>query len=772
MARIIFLLVFFLLNTQAQDLKKVSIQFQWKHQYQYAGFYAAIEKGFYKDIGVEVSLKEWNNNIDTLSELGSGKFTFAVVGSADALDGIFSGVPVSIISAYMRKTPIALATKPDIYFPEDLKDKKIMAVEADLKNAMFFNMWKEANIDVNDLNIVDRNFSIDEFISGEVDAIEIYTTDEVYELASKNVYFNIIDNSNFGTDFYDTMLITLDSFAKSNPNFISKFKEATNKGWLYALDNKEEMLDLITAKYNTQNKSREALSFEASRLNSIIESKNSEIGEVSSLKLDEIAQIYYEMGVVSEVPNMEKYIFSYKDTKKINLSNEEKIFLKNEKTLKVCVNPNWHASNVDINDKDHEHQGLAESMVQKISSILNMPLEYVETKSWTESLEFAKAGKCDIFPIISKTKDRESWLNFTKTYFSQPLVVATNNEHIYVEDFSQLKNAKMALVKDYAYIEEIKELYPNLEIVKVNSPLEGLLKAKRGEVFGYIDVPSSIAFLIKNEGLSNIKLVGKLKDVSLKLTIGTPKNKPLLNSIMTKAIDVISPSFIKRILNDFYTIKYEKGIDYKLVKQISFASLLVFVLMFYWARKVKRANSMLKQVQADLEVKNKQLKKVSITDNLTGLYNRHKLDDVLYSEVDRFNRYEREFGVILLDIDYFKKVNDTYGHQLGDYVLVEVANLLKESTRVSDVVGRWGGEEFIIVCVETNCEGLNIIAEKCRAAIENYKFDKVGKVTASFGLAAYSKNIDLDELISHADHCLYKAKENGRNQVSSNCTLL
>ncbi|MBU3013964.1 diguanylate cyclase [Poseidonibacter lekithochrous] len=168
-----------------------------------------------------------------------------------------------------------------------------------------------------------------------------------------------------------------------------------------------------------------------------------------------------------------------------------------------------------------------------------------------------------------------------------------------------------------------------------------------------------------------------------------------------------------------------------------------------------------------LREKNKQLKQLSITDKLTGLYNRIKLDTALDYAVEQFNRYNTIFGVIIVDIDFFKSVNDTYGHQVGDTILVEFSSLMKKYIRKTDFIGRWGGEEFMIVCSETSLENMLVLANKLREKIETYNFSIVKHKTASFGVSIYKKGETLDSMIARADQALYVAKDRGRNKVET-----
>ena len=182
-------------------------------------------------------------------------------------------------------------------------------------------------------------------------------------------------------------------------------------------------------------------------------------------------------------------------------------------------------------------------------------------------------------------------------------------------------------------------------------------------------------------------------------------------------------------------------------------------------KKTEQALSELAHTQQELERQNIILEELSITDHLTKLFNRSKLDKVLLSEIARAERYGHHFGVMLLDIDHFKNVNDTHGHHVGDDVLVTIAFLLKKHTRTNDIVGRWGGEEFLIICPETNRDGVLALAEKLRASLENCAFPVVGQKTSSFGVSMYLSGDIGNSIVARADKALYKAKSNGRNCI-------
>ncbi|MCX6075610.1 MAG: diguanylate cyclase [Campylobacterales bacterium] len=160
-----------------------------------------------------------------------------------------------------------------------------------------------------------------------------------------------------------------------------------------------------------------------------------------------------------------------------------------------------------------------------------------------------------------------------------------------------------------------------------------------------------------------------------------------------------------------------------------------------------------------------ELQKVAYTDHLTKLMNRIKIDEMLERCANSYKRYKNIYSVILLDIDHFKLVNDTYGHLVGDDVLKHVAKILSKNTRNIDLVGRWGGEEFLIITKETNIEGASALAEKIKKSVESYEFEIVKNQTISLGVAQIKENETIDELLKRADDALYEAKESGRNRV-------
>ncbi|WP_057832441.1 GGDEF domain-containing protein [Colwellia sp. TT2012] len=154
------------------------------------------------------------------------------------------------------------------------------------------------------------------------------------------------------------------------------------------------------------------------------------------------------------------------------------------------------------------------------------------------------------------------------------------------------------------------------------------------------------------------------------------------------------------------------------------------------------------------------------TDPLLGLINRASGLEYIINEIKILKSSTSKSSLIMYDIDHFKKVNDTYGHDVGDYILKAVTNIVIRESRSSDISVRWGGEEFIVICPNTNLKNAVLLAERFRASIENYVFENHIKVTASFGVIELNKHEQSQEQLIKVDEYVYQSKANGRNQVT------
>ncbi len=238
----------------------------------------------------------------------------------------------------------------------------------------------------------------------------------------------------------------------------------------------------------------------------------------------------------------------------------------------------------------------------------------------------------------------------------------------------------------------------------------------------------------------------------------------LLN--LESVLEIVHPDFrekVKRIVQE--RLKGIKKIHRYEIKVITKSGKEKWVEVSSSATKYKGRNVGIGFVQDITERKEfeEKLKKLATTDSLTGILNRYAFNKFLEEEIFRAERYGTNFSIVLFDIDNFKSINDTYGHLTGDKILKEIANLVNNTIRKSDVFARWGGEEFIILI--PNGSNVVQVAEKIRKIIENNNFFDLPKVTVSLGTTKYKKGDTIDSIIKRADKALYNAKENGKNRV-------
>jgi diguanylate cyclase (GGDEF)-like protein len=191
----------------------------------------------------------------------------------------------------------------------------------------------------------------------------------------------------------------------------------------------------------------------------------------------------------------------------------------------------------------------------------------------------------------------------------------------------------------------------------------------------------------------------------------------------------------------------------------------ITALFYFFGREHGIRDSVQLEKRLELQSEAEGLKIRASTDRLTGLFNRAMFDETLAQELARSHRYRTPFALVLYDVDHFKEVNDVYGHQMGDRVLVQLSEVVAGGLRQVDFLARWGGEEFVILLPGIGCELAGLAAEKLRAVVAQTAFDQVGSISCSFGVAEFSEGDSSESLIARADNALYRAKMNGRNRV-------
>jgi len=430
-------------------------------------------------------------------------------------------------------------------------------------------------------------------------------------------------------------------------------------------------------------------------------------------------------------------------------------------TITMCVDPNWLPYE-KINSKN-EHIGIAADYFELLTKHTGVKFKLVVTQSWADSQKYVQQGKCQILSLLNKTPERSKYLNFTQPYLRAVVVLVGQESTNFISGLTSISDQTLAVVEGYIYLNYIRENFPNIKIILVGRMEDTLVSVAKGNAdLAIASMPVALHF-ISELGLSNLKIVGNTNIIN-DLRIGVHKSKPELVALLDKAISEIDPVDIAKIKRRWRQVRIERGTDYVLIFRVAFIFLIILVFFLYRYFILQRFSKKQNALNIKLQIANEKLTYLSSTDYLTKIANRAKIESLLQREVARCQRYLNSFVLIIFDIDYFKKVNDTRGHQIGDRVLIDIANRANSVLRDSDFIGRWGGEEFLIVCPNSNISGAKVLAEKLR---NNFcQLDIEGcKVTVSFGVAEFRIDDSVEDIIFRADQALYKAKDTGRNKV-------
>ena len=443
------------------------------------------------------------------------------------------------------------------------------------------------------------------------------------------------------------------------------------------------------------------------------------------------------------------------DNKNLLLTPQEQAWRKQHPVATMCVDPDWMP--YEKIDEKGQHIGIAADYMQMFARSIQMQLKLVPTTSWTQSEEFARSGKCDLLSFLNYSEKRSQFMNFTDPYVEAPVVLVSRQEVTYLDGLKSLAGETIAMVKGYVYEDIIREQYPSIRIVFVDTMDDGLKQVSAGKIYATIGSLYIITSQIQKLGLTNLKIAGHTS-ITNQFRIGVNKQKPELLSLFQKAVQARDPQQENDILRRWISVRLEKSVDYTLVWRVLAVMGALLLLLLY-------RNNLINRYNHQLEEKNKELERLSRTDALTGASNRVQIDEILAYEIQRAERSGHYFSVIVLDIDHFKQINDTWGHQIGDRVLIRISQLVRQQIRKSDTFGRWGGEEFLIICPETQGYQALTLAEKLRQALEQSISEQPDQVTASFGVSEYRTNDEAKDIIARADTAMYKAKARGRNRA-------
>lgn len=577
-------------NTSA-TLDKITLQLNWKYQFEFAGFIAAKEKGFYQEAGLDVDLVEYQNGMDIVSDVLDEKKHFGIHYSSIIVKNK-KVVPSKLLATYFQKTPYVFATATEIKTPHDLQGKRVMMPKQSLNDTALGLLLAHFYLNDSNVTFVPPSFNIQDFIDGKVDAVAIFRTNEAFHLEEENIDYNIISPADYGYATTSLNLFTSPSEAAEHPMRTKAFVDASNRGWEYALSHQQEIIELIYNKYS-QNKSIAALQFEAIETKKLIQTESVAIGEINHLARDILMQQLKRSGLLGEEQKLldKPSIFTI----------EQRQYLDAKKEITMCVDPDWLPFE---KISKGQHIGISADIFSHFRQLLPIPIRLIETNSWTESLNKALNRQCDILSLATNTLSRREYMDFTPAYIELPVVLATRNDTIFIDNISEVKDKKLAVVKGYSLVESLRKRIPDINIIEVQSLNDGLKRVESGDVFGYIDNLMSVAYAIQKDFSGTLKVSSRLQDKA-EHAVATRNDQPQLNKVFTLLVEHLSTADLQSVYNNWIVVKEDTPFDYRilwLLLALIVISIIAFILgLQRLNKKLTQKNEQAEQEQQRFE---------------------------------------------------------------------------------------------------------------------------------------------------------------------------
>jgi PAS domain S-box-containing protein len=585
--KLIIIILLFSGTLDAQDLQKVSLQLDWLDQFQFAGYYMAKEKNFYKDVGLDVEFKKFNSSINVVDEVISQRATYGIGRSSLIVDRSHGKKILLLTSIFQSSPAVFLALKDsNITSVKDFIGKRMMVSSDVLTTASLLAMQEHFKVKESDVKKIEHSFDINDLINKKTDLISSYISNEPFLLKERGIEYRVFDPKEYGFDFYSDTLFTSESQVKEHDNSVSAFRKASLKGWKYAFSHIDESVDVILNKYNTQDKSREALLYEAKELKKLAYYKGNSLGNISENKLQRIYDIYNTLGFVTNKIDFDKFIHVH--ALKIKFSEREKAFIHQNRILSYVYDSKWKPITY-TNELDNE-AGIGADLMSLIKKKTHLNLQAVSAKTWHQALELVKSKKVEMIDFVEETKERQAYINFTKhNLLSVPYVLVSKQNDEFLNGFADLEGKRVAVVKNCTIKSILEEKESDLDLVVTSSIKNALNLLEDHKVDAVILNKLTAKYYINYFDKKNLKLAYKTK-YNLNIKIGFNKDMPQeFISIVDKAISMITEKEKRDIIHKWVDIKVVK--TYRLEYLYEFFIFLFFIFLFitWHNRKLKKA---------------------------------------------------------------------------------------------------------------------------------------------------------------------------------------
>jgi len=552
-------LIFFAATAGSQDgpHESVTIQLRWFHQFQFAGYYAAIEKGFYAHEGLHVSLREFEPGKDRISPVLEGKAQYGVADSA-LLKLRLQGKPVVILAQIFQHSPVALIAlrESGIFSPGELVDKKVMIPLDDIGIAPIQAMFLETEGKTDRIAVVPHSYDHMDLIRGRVDAMVAYISNEPFKLKKKGVAVNIIDPRSYGIDFYGDNLFTTEKEINAHPDRVGKMIRATLKGWAYALSHKDEIIELIRQKYRPE-LDRDQLRYEAKVIDQMIVPDLIPIGDINPRRLERVVEIYHRLGM-TETNSIPPGFLYDEGRGPVKLTAEERAWLDAHRviTLGGGIFPPLD----DFNELKGRPEGIGSDYTELIGALLGIKFKYI-SDDWAKIQRMAKEKKIDGIRIMLRNKEREAYLNFTQPQTSIQYAIFLQKQSAPLRTLKGLSHKQVGVMGDTYSHSYLREHHPDIEVVPFKSIDDALFALIGGELDAVVASLTVAGIAADRLFITSLKVGATVSEMDTKLQIGVRKDWPQLVTILNKAIDAITPEQHREIKRKWITFDPEDLIE-------------------------------------------------------------------------------------------------------------------------------------------------------------------------------------------------------------------
>lgn len=551
----------------------------WKHQFEFAGFYAAIEQGYYRQHGLEVELREYDQGTDILDEVRSGRATYGIANSS-LLAWRLGGQPVVVLANYFRKAPLVLLAQHDLHALDDLRGKRLMVATSDLQSPLLKAALREAGlIPGGNLTILPHSFDVAPFIRGDVDAMAAFLSNEPFLLDGKGVPYQVIELNGYLPGLGDVYLFTSDRQAHADPARTRAFVAASNAGWRYALAHTQELIGVILSRYS-QHKTREALSYEAEKTRQLMLARSLPVGTVLPDRLRLAASGLLDIGYPGDMARLDGFVFddaadaeparrppdpvtrgpSEPATRGgVALSAAQRAWLGEHPVIRYAVDP--AAMPLDYLDSEGRPAGMTQDYLFRLRSLLGVRFEPVVVSDWADAMQRLARGELDLLPAVAQTPEGRSPLGFTTPYLSFPVAIFARVDAPFVGGLGALAHKRVAVVGNYAIHAWLAQDRPDLILIPVADTSAGLRAVADRQVAAFVHNLVTTSHAIGREGLVQVRMAGETH-YELALGMGVRQDWQPLVEILERAIATLPGDERDAIYSRWIQVAERATVDY------------------------------------------------------------------------------------------------------------------------------------------------------------------------------------------------------------------